>query len=84
MKRNWEVKELIEYWTLLPSELALLGSPTGATRLGFAVSLKYFQFETKFPAKKPDIPSPVLSHLAAQVSELLCRFDSFPSFTPTN
>lgn len=54
MKRNWEVEELIEYWTLLPSELALLGSKTGAARLGFAVSLKYFQLETKFPAKKPD------------------------------
>jgi TnpA family transposase len=68
MKRNWEVKELIEYWTLLPSELALLGNKTGATRLGFAVSLKYFQLETKFPAKKPDISFPVLSHLAAQVN----------------
>jgi hypothetical protein len=43
MKQNWELEELIEHWMLLPDELVLLGNKTGATRLGFAVLLKYFQ-----------------------------------------
>jgi TnpA family transposase len=68
MKRNWEIEELIEYWTLLPSEMVLLGNKTGQTRIGFAVSLKYFQLESKFPNSKPDLPAVVLSHIASQVN----------------
>jgi hypothetical protein len=68
MKRNWEIEELIEHWTLLPSSMALLGNKTGVARIGFAVSLKYFQLEFKFPHQKPDIPAVVLSHIASQVN----------------
>jgi hypothetical protein len=35
MKRNWTTEELIEDWTLLPNELALLENKTGTTRLGY-------------------------------------------------
>ncbi len=68
MKRNWEIEELIEHWTLLPSEMALLGNRTGVTRIGLAVSLKYFQLESKFSHQKPDIPAVVLSHIASQIN----------------
>lgn len=68
MKRNWEIEELIEHWTLLPSEMALLGNKTGVARIGFAVSLKYFQLSSKFTHQKPDIPAVVLSHIASQVN----------------
>ena len=67
MKRNWEIDELIEQWTLLPDELALLGNKTGATRLGFAISLKLFQQEACFPLNQSDLPFAVLSHIASQV-----------------
>jgi hypothetical protein len=43
MKRDWSADELAEHWTLLPSEQALLSNKSGATRLGFAVLLKFFQ-----------------------------------------
>jgi hypothetical protein len=39
MKRLWAVDELVEHWTLLPDDLALLANKTGATRLGFASPL---------------------------------------------
>jgi TnpA family transposase len=68
MKRNWEIDELIEYWTLLPDELALLGNKTGATRLGFAVFLKYFQLQALFPPTQPEIPAIILNHIASQVN----------------
>ena len=67
MKRHWEVDELIEYWTLLPQEEALLGNKTGANRLGFAILLKFFQLEVRFPEHFRDIPKPVVVHLAKQV-----------------
>ncbi len=41
MKRQWDIEELIEQFTLVPDDLNLLGNKTGATRLGFAVLLKY-------------------------------------------
>ncbi|MDQ5851937.1 MAG: Tn3 family transposase, partial [Chloroflexota bacterium] len=67
MKRHWEPHELIEDWTLLPAELELLANKTGATRLGFALLLKYFQIEGRFPQSKHDIPKAVLPHVARQV-----------------
>ena len=67
MKRHWEVDELIEYWTLLPDEEALLGNKTGANRLGFAILLKFFQLEVRFPQDIRDIPKPIVVHLSKQV-----------------
>lgn len=67
MKRHWEVDELIEHWTLLPDEEALLGNKTGCNRLGFAVLLKFFELETRFPKDKNDVPKPVVVYLAKLV-----------------
>jgi TnpA family transposase len=66
MKRQWETEELIEHWTLNVEELALLGNKTGATRLGFAVLLKFFQKEARFPAYKNEVPGVVSTYLATQ------------------
>jgi len=70
MKRHWTLDELVDHWTLLPTELALLANKTGATRLGFAVLLKYFQWEGRFPHHLRDVPAPVIGHLAKQVGVL--------------
>ena len=51
MKRHWGTDELVEHWTLLPRETELLTNKTGATRLGFAVLLKFFQLEAYFRNK---------------------------------
>ena len=42
MKQHWETEELIDGWTLLPVEQETLANKTGATRLGFALLLKFF------------------------------------------
>jgi hypothetical protein len=56
MKRHWEPDELVDYWTLLPDELALLANKAGAMRLGFAALLKFFQIEGRFPLHKHELP----------------------------
>jgi len=66
MKRQWEAEELLEHWTLNVEELALLGNKTGATRLGFAVLLKFFQKEARFPAYKNEVTGQVITYLATQ------------------
>lgn len=67
MKRQWETDELIEQWTLLPSDQALLAHKFGPTRLGFAVLLLYFHREGRFPQHRHEVPRPVVAHIAAQV-----------------
>ncbi len=44
-----------------------VGNKTGATRLGFAVLLKFFQRVGRFPAFKNDVPGVVISFVATQV-----------------
>jgi Domain of unknown function (DUF4158) len=68
MKRNWDLHELIEHWTLLLQELELLQNKTSSTRLGFAVNLKFFQNETKFPKNRIDTPKAVLAFISQQVN----------------
>ncbi len=67
MKRQWENEELIEHWILGPWDLAQVGNKTGATRLGFAVLLKFFQREGRFPFFKNEVPGVVISFVATQV-----------------
>jgi TnpA family transposase len=72
MKRQWDLYDLAEHWTLSSTELALLANKTGPTRLGFALLLKFFQHEGRqhegrFPQAKHDIPGAVVGHVATQV-----------------
>lgn len=67
MKRHWTEEELETDWQILPNEKTLIKGKQGATRLGFAVLLKYFQHEGRFPLKPADIPYTVIPHLASQV-----------------
>lgn len=67
MKRQWTPEELIEQWTLLPDDLALVGNKTGPTRVGFAVLLKYFQHEGRFPQAKHELPGQIAASIAKQV-----------------
>ena len=55
MKRSWQPEELIEHWTLIPTELDLLTKKTATNRLGIALLLKYFQYEGKFPTSKAEV-----------------------------
>ena len=67
MKRQWETEELVEYWTLDVEDRTLLDNKTGATRLGFAVLLKFFRREGRFPQHKNEVPGIVITFLVTQV-----------------
>jgi len=67
MKRTWDIEEIVEYFTLVSSDFDLLGNKTGATRLGFALLLKCFQVEARFPATKAEIPRAVIDYIANQL-----------------
>ncbi|RPJ31640.1 MAG: DUF4158 domain-containing protein [Planctomycetaceae bacterium] len=75
MTREWQTEELIEHWALLPGEWPLVGNKHGPTRLGFAVLLKCFQSEGRFPRHPHEVPSSVVAYLAQQVG-IAPRFGS--------
>ncbi len=67
MKQNWELEELIEHFTVIPEEMRLIGNKYGSTRLGFAVSLKFFQYQGRFPKGKQEINKQMIEYIAKQV-----------------
>ncbi len=67
VKANWDTEELIENWTLLPTELNLVSSKVGANQIGFAVLLKYFQIYARFPNSTKEIPDNIISYIAQQL-----------------
>ena len=77
MKKNWELEDLIDYFTFLPNELSEIGNKSGETRIGFAVMFKYFQNEAKFPNHKNEIPRTVINYIAKQVQTDAKLFESY-------
>jgi hypothetical protein len=67
MKRLWSVDELVAHFTIQADDLSLLANKTGVTRLGFAVLLKFFQWEGRFPHYRYEAPSAVTDFIANQL-----------------
>lgn len=71
MKRQWSLEELIEHFILLPQEHTLLPTTIANSaphnRLGFAVLLKFFQMEARFPRHVGEIPDGVVTFIARQI-----------------
>ncbi len=68
MKRQWEPEELVEHFTLLADERVLLPDKNSVNQLGFAILFKFFQLEARFPTAKQEVPKPVTSYIAHQLS----------------
>ena len=56
MKRIWSEDELHEHWSLSREEQALLARKTSRGQLGFALLLKAFELEARFPRDLHDLP----------------------------
>ncbi|MGA5471713.1 DUF4158 domain-containing protein [Streptomyces arboris] len=67
MRQEWEPEDLIEVWTLLEEDQERLRNKSGANRLGFALLLKFFEVEARFPESPGEIPAPAVSYVAQQV-----------------
>lgn len=68
MKRRWTVDELLEHWSLHADELDIAASArTPSNQLGFALLLKWFQYEGQFPRRKQEVPPDIVECLARQL-----------------
>jgi len=68
-------------WTLRVTDRALLGNKTGTTRLGFAVLLKLFQAEGRFPRRAEDVPLAAVEAALPGTTASTKRVAFLPSFT---
>jgi hypothetical protein len=60
--------ELIGNWTLVGDELEQLSGRRGATKLGFALLLRFYAVHGRFPAGRSEIPDQVVAHVARLVN----------------
>lgn len=84
MKRDWEISELQEHWTLQPGELALLSNKNDENRLGFALLLKFFQHEGRFPEIKNEIPRKCAAFVAEQIDIPVATFFKYFGYDENN
>src|SRR5262245_60792092 len=77
MHQHVTPQELADHFTLLPAEHALVVNRSGPNRLGFAILLKYFQWEGRFPMSPQEIPSAVVAHLAETLGVAMHRFTRY-------
>ncbi|MGH3921402.1 MAG: DUF4158 domain-containing protein [Pseudonocardiaceae bacterium] len=67
MARELDQDELIDRWTLVEDELALVAGKRGATRLGFALLLRFYTERGRFPRGRGEIPAAAVDYVARQV-----------------
>ena len=67
MQSEWEPDELIDTWTLTGGDWNLIANKAGVTRLGFAVMLKFYEMEGRFPAYREEVPQAAVDYLGSLV-----------------
>ena len=67
MKTDQDGDDVDDRWALRASDRVLFGNKTGATRLGFAVLLKMFQVNGRFPQRIEEIPVAAVEAIASQI-----------------
>lgn len=75
-RRRWTHEELAEAWTLGPDEHALLAGKRGASRLGFAIVLRFFAREGRFPAPE-EIDAADVEYVASQVDVPAAEYQTY-------
>jgi hypothetical protein len=77
VRGEWSPEELVESWTLLGDDRKRVGNKSGATRLGFAVLLKFFELEARFPRHPGEVPDSAVAYIAEQVDVAAARFSAY-------
>jgi Domain of unknown function (DUF4158) len=65
--RDLDQDELIDRWTLGDAERELVSGKRGATRLGFALLLRFYTERGRFPRGRGEIPDAAVEYIARQV-----------------
>ena len=63
---GWGLDEVVDHFTLDDDETGWLRNKTGATRVGFAVQLKFLLWRGRFPKMRLELPKDAIEHVARQ------------------
>ena len=77
VKWHWNEDELEMQWSLSVEESALLPGRTDSGRLGFAILLKFFQFQGFFPDSQKGIPHEIAVYLAHATNSAVADLDIY-------
>ncbi|MEV0677784.1 DUF4158 domain-containing protein [Actinosynnema sp. NPDC050436] len=77
MSREWTTDELIASWMLVDGDWPLVGNKSGVTRLGFALLLRFFELEARFPRGPEEFAWVVVAYVADQVKVAPEEFDGY-------
>ena len=69
--------DVIDHFTLDADELTQLRNKTGATRLGFAVMLKFLLWRGRFPGRGQEVPDDAVEYVARQVGVTADEFEHY-------
>ncbi len=67
MGRDLGLDGVVDHFTLSGDEAGWVRNKSGATRLGFAVQLKFLTWRGRFPRMRLELPSDAVEHVAKQV-----------------
>ncbi|WP_328834788.1 DUF4158 domain-containing protein [Streptomyces europaeiscabiei] len=67
MGRGLGLDGVVDHFTLNSDEAGWLRNKSGATRLGFAVQLKFLIWRGRFPKMRLELPPDAVEHVAKQV-----------------
>jgi len=67
VRQDWEPEDVVGGWTLVEDDWRLVANKSGPTRLGFALLLKFFEQEGRFPSSPQEAPTAAVAYVARQV-----------------
>lgn len=77
VRQEWESEDLVGAWTLVDDDWRRIANKRGATRLGFALLLRFFELEARFPEDPDELPAVVVAYVADQVKVPAYAFDGY-------
>lgn len=67
MRREWDLEDLIDSWTISDADTELIANKYGPTKLGFCLLLKFFAIDARFPERASEVPVQAVDFMARQL-----------------
>ncbi len=67
MRRDWDLDDLVAWWTLVDADHEMLADKHGTSKLSFALMVKFFEIEGRFPRHVNEVPPAAVDYVARQV-----------------
>jgi hypothetical protein len=74
VRREWELEDLIDCWTIGDADQELIANKYGPTKLGFCLLLKFFEIGARFPDRASDVPPAAVEFMARQLKMAPAEF----------